>query len=214
MGSHTLELSPRPELFSEPGADPAHHFFVDSHCVVQLGTVVNEQALVINELVTLRHDRLPPLYNLSLESEAVPTWASGLTIQAIAPVIPPPPGPGPPIPFLPSLDPQVLPAAYVLLPSPLIDPFTLAVYAANLSPGGFGHYSIPGTTTSLRIQGTVPVGTPPGLYRHRFFVKGSLLPVGTPSLRVGVIHVGVIVQVKDVFQQIDQIPPELQVPPP
>lgn len=212
MGSHTLELSPRPEIFSEPGADANHHFNVDSHCVVQLGTVVSGSVLAVNEFIVLKHDRLAPLYNLSLESEAPPDWGQ-LTIQAVAVTVPPPPGPGPPIPFIPSPDPMVLPALYGALPSPPIPPLALPGYAAGLSPGGFGHHSLTGSTVyGLRVSGSTSATATPGLKRHRFFIKGAYGPIGVPPILVGVIHLGLIVQVKDVFEQVDQVPPELQHP--
>ena len=208
MASHSLVLGYNPVLLAGP---IEHTEGLDSHGVVQLGMASRGKVITINEVVTVRHESLPPIYNLALECETLPSWLASLVITPTGALIPPIPGPLPGVPFLPGL-PPLAPAAYVL-PSAPGEPFIQvpALIAAHV-PGGFGHFSVPSTTYGFTLVGATSPGAGTGLYEYGIYVTGSYSIAGIPRMRLGKLTLCCMIQAADPFDQVQFVPAELQDP--
>lgn len=203
MGSNSLGLGFNPTLPNDDQSRASRED-IDCQCIVQLGMFTAGGAQSFDETVTIRHETLPPLFNLALEADELPDWLSSLTVTPTGAILPPLPGVGV-AGFEPSDNQVLLQAAYLLPLAPL-------VFVGNGEPGGFAHFSMPSTMYGLRVQGTFSPEASSGLKTFKAYVTGSYSPGGQPRVRVGRIVLAALLQDNTVYGAAAAIPDELKPP--
>lgn len=159
-----------------------HHEGIRNHGVCQLGMITKAQPLVFSRTLLLKHGLERPYWNLACECPAgVPAWMTSLTITPSV-VTPPPPG-FLPVGFMVGVAPVLMaiaPGATTAtgLTTPTVAWFTPPLAEQQIAilaslPGGFASWSMPGTVHQFLVNGAVPAGLEPGLYRHAFYVTAA-----------------------------------------
>lgn len=203
MGSNSLGLGFNPTLPNDEQSRASRED-IDCQCIVQLGMFTAGKSQSFDETVTIRHETLPPIFNLALEAEELPDWLAELTVTPTGAILPPLPGLGI-AGFEPSDNEVLVQAPYLLPLAPL-------VFVGNGEPGGFAHFSMPSTMYGLRIQGTFSPEATSGLKTFKTYVTGSYSPGGQPRVRVGRIVLAALLQDNTVYGAAAAIPDELKPP--
>lgn len=204
MGSNSLGLGFNLLGMSDDPAAVAVHENIDSQCVVQLGMLSAGTGIAFDEDVVMRHETLPPIFNLALEAGELPAWLESLTITPTGLILPPIPGLGTGG-FVESENPLIAKADYLLPLSPV-------PLLTNLEPGGFGHFSMPSTIYGIKFEGVIAAAAPAGLARFFAYVTGSYSPAGFPRQRLGKITLCALIQGADVFALADSVPDDMKPP--